>query len=48
MGFTVSDDFIAESNRAGKDALEEDYAHLRRQLGRRGLDIERSPGRGSR
>ncbi len=41
MGFTVSDDFIAEQNRAGLEALEEDYAHLGRQLGRHGMDIER-------
>jgi L-rhamnose isomerase/sugar isomerase len=41
MGFTVSDDFVAEQNRAGMEALEEDYAHLGRQLGRRGIDIER-------
>ncbi|MGD8896374.1 MAG: L-rhamnose catabolism isomerase [Acidobacteriota bacterium] len=41
MGFTISDDFVAEQNRAGMEALEEDYAHLGRQLGRRGIDIER-------
>ncbi len=41
MGFTISDDFIAEKNRAGLEALEEDYAHLGRQLGRNGVDIER-------
>jgi L-rhamnose isomerase/sugar isomerase len=41
MAFTVSDDFVAEQNRQGMAALEEDYAHLGRQLGRRGIDIER-------
>jgi L-rhamnose isomerase/sugar isomerase len=41
MGFTVSDDFVAEQNRPGLAALEEDYAHLGRQLRRRGIDIER-------
>ena len=41
MGFTASDDFIAESNGAGKDALKEDCAPLGRQLARRGLDLER-------
>jgi L-rhamnose isomerase/sugar isomerase len=40
MGFTVSDHFVAEQNRPGLTALEEDYAHLGRQLGRRGIDIE--------
>jgi L-rhamnose isomerase/sugar isomerase len=41
MSFTVSDDFVAEQNQQGMKALEEDYAHLGRQLGRRGIDIER-------
>jgi L-rhamnose isomerase/sugar isomerase len=41
MGFTVSDDFVAEQNREGMEAVAEDYAHLGRQLGRRGIDIER-------
>jgi len=41
MSFAVSDDFVAEQNRAGLAALEDDYAHLGRQLGRRGIDIER-------
>jgi L-rhamnose isomerase/sugar isomerase len=41
MGFTVSDELVAEQNGAGLAALEEDYAHLGRQLGRRGIDIER-------
>ena len=41
MTFTVSDEFVAEQNGTGLAALEEDYAHLGRQLGRRGIDIER-------
>jgi L-rhamnose isomerase/sugar isomerase len=41
MGFTVSDEFVAGQNQAHLEVLEEDYAHLGRQLGRRGIDIER-------
>jgi L-rhamnose isomerase/sugar isomerase len=41
MTFTVSDELVAEQNGTGLAALEEDYAHLGRQLGRRGIDIER-------
>ena len=41
MAFTVSDEFVAEQNRKHLEALEEDYAHLGRQLGRRGIDVER-------
>jgi len=41
MSFTIGDDFVVEQNRPGLEALEEDYAHLGRQLGRRGIDIER-------
>lgn len=41
MTFTVSDELIAEQNGIALAALEEDYAHLGRQFGRRGIDIER-------
>ncbi len=41
MAFTVSDEFVAEHSRPGLEILEEDYAHLGRQLGRRGIDVER-------
>jgi L-rhamnose isomerase/sugar isomerase len=41
MGFTVADEFVAEHNSGELAALEEDYAHLGRVLGRRGIDIER-------
>jgi L-rhamnose isomerase/sugar isomerase len=41
MAFTVSEEFVAEHNRPGLEALEEDYAHLGRQLGRSGIDVER-------
>lgn len=40
MAFTVSEDFVSEHNRAGHNALEEDYDHLGRQLDRRGINIE--------
>lgn len=38
--FEISDEFIAEQNRKALPWLDEDYDHLGRQLGRRGLDIE--------
>jgi L-rhamnose isomerase/sugar isomerase len=41
MSFTVDADFVVDQNRPGLAALEEDYAHFGRQLGRRGIDIER-------
>jgi L-rhamnose isomerase/sugar isomerase len=41
MGFMVADAHVAEENRARLSWLEEDYAHLGRQLARRGVDIER-------
>src|SRR6266536_5572545 len=41
MGFMVSDAHVAEGNRERLSWLEEDYAHLGRQLARRGADIER-------
>ena len=40
MNFRVSDDRIAEHNRPGIAALEDDYGHLGMQLARRGVDIE--------
>ena len=41
MGFMVGDAHVAEENRGRLSWLEEDYAHLGRQLARRGADIER-------
>ena len=41
MSFRVDDSFVVEHNRQGASWLEEDYAHLGRQLKRRGVDIER-------
>ena len=40
MYFSVSDERIAEDNQRRLAALEADYAHLGRQLARRGIDIE--------
>jgi L-rhamnose isomerase / sugar isomerase len=40
MTFRISEDFIAESNRAATAALDEDYSALARKLGRDNLDIE--------
>ncbi len=40
MTFRISEDFVAEANRAARPALDEDYAALARQLARRGVDIE--------
>ena len=41
MAFRLSDEFVAEHNGRSAQWLEEDYAHLGRQLARRGVDIER-------
>jgi L-rhamnose isomerase/sugar isomerase len=41
MAFRLSDDVIAEHNAPRLSWLEEDYAHLGKQLARRGVDIER-------
>jgi L-rhamnose isomerase/sugar isomerase len=41
MSFRIDESFVAEQNRQGASWLEEDYAHLGRQLRRRGVDIER-------
>jgi L-rhamnose isomerase/sugar isomerase len=41
MGFTVGDEHVAEENRKALPWLEEDFAHLARQLSRRGADIEK-------
>jgi L-rhamnose isomerase/sugar isomerase len=41
MGFRISDDFVAAQNEKARAWLEEDYAHLGRQLARRGIEIER-------
>src|SRR6266545_6639146 len=41
MSFRLTDDLIGEANRNGLETLQEDYAHLGRQLARRGLNIER-------
>jgi L-rhamnose isomerase/sugar isomerase len=41
MSFKIDEGFVAEQNRAAQAWLEEDYAHLGRQLRRRGVEIER-------
>ncbi len=41
MNFTLTDGFIADENRKGLAALQEDYEHLGRRLARRRVDIER-------
>jgi L-rhamnose isomerase/sugar isomerase len=41
MSFRFTDDLISDANRGGIASLQEDYAHLGRQLARRGADIER-------
>jgi L-rhamnose isomerase / sugar isomerase len=41
MPFAISPDFIATENRKAEAALAEDYAALGRQLGRRGIAIEK-------
>jgi L-rhamnose isomerase / sugar isomerase len=41
MTFSISADFIAEHNQKHMNAHCEDYAHLGKQLARRGLDIEK-------
>ena len=41
MTFSISPDFIAAHNEKHRTAHNEDYAHLGRQLARRGLDIEK-------
>jgi L-rhamnose isomerase/sugar isomerase len=38
--FPLTDERIAEENQNAHAALEDDYAHLGQQLGRRGIDIE--------
>lgn len=38
--YEIADAFIAEQNHAAKAWLEEDYAHLGRQLARRGVEID--------
>ncbi|MFT3989559.1 L-rhamnose catabolism isomerase [Aestuariivirga sp.] len=45
MSFSISADFIGEQNRKNEAALAEDYAHLGRQLARRGIDIEQATQR---
>ena len=45
MAFRLSDQAIAEHNAPRLAWLEEDYAHLGRQLARRGVEIERLTGR---
>ena len=41
MGFELDPERIAAENRSRLESLEEDYAHLGRQLARRGVEIER-------
>ncbi len=45
MAYRLTDAAIAEHNAPGVAWLEEDYAHLGKQLARRGIDIERLVGR---
>jgi L-rhamnose isomerase / sugar isomerase len=40
MAFEISEDFVASHNSALEKDLAEDFAHLGRQLARRGVDIE--------
>src|SRR5262249_56902420 len=40
MGHALDGEHISAENRKRRDWLDEDYAHLGRQLTRRGLDIE--------
>jgi L-rhamnose isomerase / sugar isomerase len=48
MSFRLNDEFISDANRGALALLEEDYAHLGRQLGRRDVDIERLTDRAMR
>src|SRR5215813_9094389 len=48
MSFRLTDEFISDANRGGLALLEEDYAHLSRQLARRNVDIERLTDRAMR
>ena len=41
MSFRIDESFVLEQNRREAAWLEEDYAHLARQLKRRGVEIER-------
>ena len=41
MSFRIEESFVVDQNRQSRDWLEEDYAHLGRQLKRRGVEIER-------
>jgi L-rhamnose isomerase/sugar isomerase len=41
MAFRLTADHIAEHNRQGRAAVEEDFEHLGRALRRRGVDVER-------
>jgi len=45
MAFELDSEHIAEENRQGIEALQEDYQHLGRQLARRGIDIEKLTAR---
>jgi L-rhamnose isomerase/sugar isomerase len=45
MSFRLTDDLIGEANRSALATLQDDYAHLGRQLARRGVDIERLTAR---
>jgi L-rhamnose isomerase/sugar isomerase len=41
MSFRIDEQFVAEENRKAASWLEEDYAHLGKQLKRRGVEVER-------
>ena len=45
MSTKTLSEVIARSNALGREALDDDYAHLGRQLARRGIDIEQMVGR---
>ena len=40
MSFEIDDEFVLRENRKALAWLDEDYAHLGRQLARRGVEIE--------
>jgi L-rhamnose isomerase / sugar isomerase len=48
MSFRLTDQDISEANRGGIDPIQDDYAHLGRQLARRGVDIESLTGHAMR
>src|SRR5262249_12586157 len=45
MAFELDSEHIAEENRKGIEALQEDYEHLGHQLARGGVDVEKLTAR---